>query len=418
MNTLKLIVIFTLLLSARQGIAQVDSLFMQARQLAFNGEREKARELCNQVLAISPRYSDVRILLGRTYSWDGKRNEARAEFNKVLAYDSANAEAWSSLADVELWDDKPQASLEAAENGLRFNPQDKDLTVKRIKALIDLKNCETAFRAILELKQLDSNCTECRVLSESAYRTCANKTFTVGTNVEYFSDVYGTAWYNYVQIGIQAPKNTIILRVNQSERFGKTGFQPELDMYPTISKKMYGYINYGFTVYDLFPKHRVGLELYRSLPKSLEASLGLRYMNFGEGSEVFIYTASLTKYIGNWALIGRVFITPDTKSFSRSGIVNIRRYFADADNFIGLTGSAGFSPDQRALLTSAGLDSTEKASSIYFFKSQRVGLTFSKTFNFKHVLVLNLDYTNQELVFARQEYIKVYGASLTYRFRF
>lgn len=417
----RILFLLSFFLVALQGMAQgVDSLFMQARQLAFNGEREKARELCNRILEVSPRYSDVRILLGRTYSWDGKRNEARTAFSEVLAYDSANTEAWSALADVELWDDQPEASLKAAENGLRFNPGNTGLATRKIKALIALQQCDPVFSELLKLKQSDSACTECRVLYDKAYEACANRTFAAGTTIEHFSNTYGTAYYNFVQIGMRTPKNTIILRINQSSRFNKTGFQPEVDMYPSLGKKMYGYINYGYTPYDLFPKHRLGLELYRSLPRAFEVSLGGRYMNFGGGSEVFIYTGSVTKYLGNYALIGRIFITPDTRSFSRSGIINLRRYYADADNYIGLTASAGFSPDQRALLTTAGLDSTDQAAanSIYFFKSQRVGFACSKTFRFKHVLLLNLDYTNQELTFTRKEYVNVFGASLTYRFRF
>ncbi|MES2690553.1 MAG: YaiO family outer membrane beta-barrel protein [Bacteroidota bacterium] len=416
-NTAGIIIIFLLLGFVHTSFAQgVDSLFQQARSCAFNGEREKAREILNRILVTSPGYSDVRILLGRTYSWDGKRNEARAEFNKVFAYDSTNAEAWSALADVELWDDKPEASLSAAENGLRFKPGNKELTVKRIKALIDMKRCGEVDQEIRKLRQTDSTCAECEALKRSAFNACADKTFSVGSNIDFFSKIYDPAIYNYIQIGYRAPKNTVIFRINQSSRFNKTGFQPELDLYPSIGKKMYGYINYGFTIYDLFPRHRLGLELYRSLPKSFEASLGLRYLSF-TSSEVFIYTGSLTKYIGNFALIGRVYITPDTRSFSRSGSINVRRYFSDADTYIGLIFSAGLSPDNRALLTTSGLGTGDDRN-LYFFKSQRAGLTLSKTFHVKHVILFNLDYTNQEFEFTRKEYVDIYGVSLTYRLRF
>lgn len=405
------------LVFARAGFGQgVDSLFQQARSFAFNGEREKAREILSRILVTSPKYSDVRILLGRTYSWDGKRDEARAEFNKVFAYDSTNTEAWSALADVELWDDKPEAALSAAENGLRFKPENKELSVKKIKALIDMKRCDEVDKEIRQLSARDSACAECEVLKKSAFNACADKMLSVGTNIDFFSKRYDPAIYNYVQIGYRAPKATVIFRLNQSSRFNNTGFQPEIDVYPSIGKKMYGYINYGFTIYDLFPRHRLGLELYRSFPKSFEGSLGLRYLYF-TSSEVFIYTASLTKYIGNFAFIGRIFITPDVRSFSRSGSINVRRYFSDADTYIGLIFSAGLSPDNRALLTTSGLGANQDRS-LYFFESQRVGLTLSKTFNVKHVILFNLDYTNQEFESSRKEYFDIYGVGLTYRLRF
>lgn len=62
-------------------ITDVDGAFMQARQLAFDGEREEARELAYAILEVPPEYLDVRILVARTYSWDGRYEEARRELD-------------------------------------------------------------------------------------------------------------------------------------------------------------------------------------------------------------------------------------------------------------------------------------------------------------------------------------------------
>lgn len=398
----------------------VDSLFMQARQFAFNGEREKAREICTQILLQSPEYSDVQILIGRTYSWDGKRDSARLAFNKVLAYDSANADAWSSLADVEFWDDKYEAFLAAAENGVRFNPGNTELMLKKAKALVELKRYSEAKKELQAIKQIDTLCVPCKQLSERIYREEAVNYFALGYQIDEHSETFGTFHWEYLQFGTKIKNNTFIFRFNINQRFGSDGYQPEIDYYPSIGKKMYLYLNYGFSRTDLFPNHRVGMELYRSLPKSFEVSAGYRYMNFG-GSEVWIYTGSITKYMGNYAFIFRPFITPDkaVKSFSRSGILNIRKYTSDADNYYGITGSIGFSPDQRAFLTKFGLDSVTSSKDLYYIKSYRVGIAISKTVNFKHLWLLELDYRLQEKIgYNVGEFVNVYIGSITYKFRF
>src|SRR5688572_10610104 len=56
-----------------------DELFDKARQLAFNKQRQEAREVCAVILEKNPDYFDARILLGRLHSWDGNYEIARKE---------------------------------------------------------------------------------------------------------------------------------------------------------------------------------------------------------------------------------------------------------------------------------------------------------------------------------------------------
>jgi YaiO family outer membrane protein len=410
------ILIFTNLLSFAQG---VDSLFMQARQFAFNGERVKAREICDEILKQSPTYTDVRILKGRTFSWDGEVENAKAEFNKVLAYDSTNVDAWSSISDVEYWNDHAPQSLAAAEGGIRFNPGNRELLLKRARALVDLKRYDDARAQIKEIKLIDSVCTACKPMLDRIYREQAVNYISTGYQIDYFNEVFAPFHAEFLQVGTKLKGSTFIVRLNFNQRFDTTGFQPEVDYYPSIGKKMYLYVNYGFSNTALFPNHRVGLELYRSMKHGFELSVGGRYMNF-TGSEVFIYTGSVTKYLGNYAFIVRPFITPspETKSFSRSAIFNVRKYTTDENNYVGLVGGLGFSPDQRAFLTNFGLDSNGK-NNIYYLQSYRVGLAYSKTFQFKHVILLEFDYRRQELEgYNAGSYVNVYIGSVTYKYRF
>lgn len=400
--------------------AQVDSLFGVAKNFAFNGQRELARTICDTILVKSPKYTDVRLLKGRTFSWDGKRDSAKIEFYKILAYDSANAETWGALSDVTYWDDNYSSSLNAADSGIIYNPKNTELMLKRTRALIDLSRFEDARNTLQNIKQIDTACTGCKPLQDKLYRASALSNAGYGFTAEYFAGLDRLLMYHFFQFGHKSPKNSVIFRINYNQRDQSTGFQPEIDMYPTVSKKAYLYVNYGFSIYDVFPRHRIGLELYHKIPSGFEGSIGGRYMDFGTNSKVYIFTGSLTKYIGNYAIIFRPFITPDeiTKKVSQSGILNLRRYTLDADNFVGLTFGAGFSPDQRIFLTGTGV-TNERRTSIYFLQSYRAGIMISKTFKFRHLFIADFDYRYQELkVGPSSQFYNTYSGGVSYRYRF
>jgi YaiO family outer membrane protein len=133
----------------------------------------------------------------------------------------------------------------------------------------------------------------------------------------------------------------------------KDGYQFELDAWPKFGGEFYGYCNIGFSSSSLFPEYRIGGELYANLPKSFEASLGFRYMDFGS-SDVPIFTGTVGKYYGNYWFSFRPFITVKSSGTSASGNLLIRKYFATAEDYITLTIGAGSSPGD--LTTLAEID--------------------------------------------------------------
>jgi len=117
-----------------------------------------------------------------------------------------------------------------------------------------------------------------------------------------------------------------------------------MDAYPKISENNYAYINYGYSQNTLFPKNRFGAEWYHNFPKAFEGSVGMRFLGFTD-SNVDIYTATFGKYIGNYWISLRSYVTPDPEGTSVSGYMTVRRYFSDAENYIGMRAGFGVSPD-------------------------------------------------------------------------
>ncbi|MES2558523.1 MAG: YaiO family outer membrane beta-barrel protein [Bacteroidota bacterium] len=394
------------------GSMGVDELYTLARQKAFSGEREEARRLCMIALEKSPNYYEIAILMGRTYAWDGKRNEAREVYKAILIKEPQHLGAIIALAEVEIWDDKPLEAILILDRGLAVYPNNRELLVKKAKALLDAKREGEALMILNQVLDREPGCMECIELKQKIKSTRFKHTLTVNGAVDFFSSDYETMYYSAIQLGTVTKYGTFVGRVNYSNRFNQTGFQPEVDFYPGLWKGAYGYFNYGYTTSTLFARHRVGAEIFQSLPRSFETSLGLRYMDFGAGNTVNIYTASFGWYYKSYWLSARTFITPSNGSFSRSLNITTRKYFADANNYIGVTVGAGFSPDARRIQTNTGL---EPGNSIYLLKSQKIECNWQKSIRYNIIFLLDAYYSHQELKV--NKYVNVIGFTTGIRIR-
>lgn len=136
---------------------------------------------------------------------------------------------------------------------------------------------------------------------------------------------------------------SLIGRANLANRFAKSGTQVEVDAYPRTGKSTYLYLNAGYSQSSIFPEWRFGGELFTSLPNAWEASLGFRQLRFG-GDPVTLYTGAVGGYFGNYWASVRPFVRFKSSGTSASAEVTVRRYFQDADNYVGLRASYGSGP--------------------------------------------------------------------------
>jgi YaiO family outer membrane protein len=416
-KSLKAFVLLLCLMGSVSASAQVDTLslgsdelFAIARNEAFNGSRAKAQIYLNVVLDLSPTYSEVRVFLGRTYAWDDKYDSARVAFTTVIEQDPNYMDAYSALADVEFWDDKPQMALEVTQSGLKRDANNEVLLYKKAKALVALQK-ETEASLVLDmLLTINPSHEDGKSLQNKIKEASIKNSIALNYNNDLFSDVFDPAHYANLQYGRVTSKGSLFFRGNYSKRFGSTGYQGEVDFYPSLGKGLYMYLNYGYANSTLFPEHRVGAELYFKLPKSFEGSVGLRYLYFSQSSTATLYTATLGKYWRNYWFSVRTFITPNESGVSNSYIFLARRYFADADNFLGLSGGFGFSPDQRF--------QSIAEEDIITLKSRKIGAEYQRTIGFRWRLNLSYQLAQQQFVFDSSEFIDIHSLSLTARYRF
>jgi tetratricopeptide (TPR) repeat protein len=133
----------------------MDKLFMLAREKAFAKEIDEARLICRRVLAAAPNFHDVRTLLGRTYAWNKDYETAKRLFRNVIERNETYIDAYTALADAQLWSDSAEASLSIAKKGLLMYPQNEDLHVRSIKALLALGEKKEAVAMLKQLRKIN-----------------------------------------------------------------------------------------------------------------------------------------------------------------------------------------------------------------------------------------------------------------------
>lgn len=353
--------------------------YTSAKDFAYNDQHEKGKKLCLKILEKDSSFADVSVLLGRIYAWDKQYDSAKLVLSHVLANSPTHYDAIDAMIDIALWTDRYEDAIRYADIGLARHKNDADFLLKKARALNYLDRSEDAVTILQQILQLDQTNKKAQTLLNSIkVRKHINK-----ISADYAVDAFQkkNPW-QFLYLQYTRPTKyfgSVTARVNYAYRYQQEGLQLEVDAYPNLKKGTYLYLNGGYAKNNVFPYTRFGLELYQKLPKSFEASVGFRYMNFEQKSlieldstKVLIYTATLGKYIGNYWISGRTFITPGDKGFSKSFIFILRRYLEDADNYLSLSVGTGFSPDEHRY---AFIDPT-----LYYLKSQKVYFTYQKRF--------------------------------------
>ncbi len=382
-----------------QEVENVDTAFEEARQLAFDGEREEARKLAYAILEIAPDYHDVRILIARTYSWDAQYDRSRKELAHVLEDTPDHRDALLASIDNEIWAENPQEAVEFATMATRYYPVDVPVLLKSANAHHAAEMDREAARILNRIDQISPSNSEAYALRRSIRVSSQNYTLTGSYTYDHYSEVFSPAQKGHIQLSGRTPIGSVIGRLNYGNRFDTIGFQPEIDFYPSIADGWYGYMNIGYANSSIFPEFRTGAELHKRMSNGFELSIGFRYLKF-QNSDVLIYTGTITKYQGNWLFTLRPYITPSSVGNSRSINLLARRYFAGPDDYITFRGGFGFSPEERRFQDVSG--------DVFFTESQFFGIDGFKSLSINLALFLSFDAARQELSFSPGDFTEIY----------
>jgi YaiO family outer membrane protein len=347
--------------------------YQEAKELAYSGQHEKAREVCRQILS-KDFDSDVAVLMARTYAWDGKYDSTRVLIREVLKRYPSHWDALDAVSDIEYWDNNYAEATRYCDIALAKDPNDEHFILKKSKILKANKQFDQSAALLEALLKVDPANAEARKkLSDIRLDQLKNRIRLIYTYDFFDKKSNRDPWHlAALSYGRKTSVGTIIGRINWAERFGSKGLQYELDGYPAISENNYAYLNFGYSSLSIFPKLRAGAEWYHSFPKAFEGSLGMRALHF-TNSDTYMITGTVGKYVGNYWISLRSFVSPSSTGTSVSGSIQTRRYFSDPEDYIGLKLGYGISPDDR---------SRGDGSSTYLtMKSQSVRVEYNHIFN-------------------------------------
>lgn len=386
-----LVLLAALVVSVPLRAEAMQDRFKEARALAFSGERDAAREMLVALLEQRPNHWDARILYGRLFAWDKRYEEAREQLMIVIRAKPDYADARNAIADVELWSDNPERALWFLEGGLSTKPTHQDFLYKKAVAQRKLGDHAGAASTLDQLYTI--NPAHERAAKLFASLRLERMRHKVGVSYGFTDvDTLHDPWHaGSVQLSRRTGIGTVVARLNYANRFDDNATQYELDAYPKIADGLYAYVNYGYSSSSrLYPNHRYATELYANLPHGIEISAGFRRLEFNS-STVTIYTGTLAKYYGSWWFSFRPYITPKDIGTSRSYSLTIRRYFGDADTYLGITGGKGSSPGE-----------VRDVNDLIQLDSWKVGMKFQKKIADVFILKLSGRYGWEELFNGRE----------------
>ena len=373
----------------------LETLLNKARQLAYNNGRAEARKICFQILNRDSTYWDAAVLLGRTYSWDSKYDSSRIALNKVIVKKPGYYDALEAIIDNELSDDKYLSAIKYADEGLLYLPDNEMFLFKKARALNKSGKTKESTALLSRILQINSSNKEAAKLLLDIKRAGRVNKFTMSYSTDIFN---GSTPWNFASASIgrkTAHFGSVILRYNFANRFGNNGHQAEIDAYPAICKGIYVYFNAGVSNKKNFPFSRLSIEPYFKLPKSFEASIGIRYMNFDanrifalDSNKVIIYTGTIGKYFGSYWISVRPYFTKGTDAWSKSASLTVRRYFGDEDSYISLNLGTGMSPDEQQYAFNPDLK---------FLKSNKISLDYQQKIAYRFIINCGAGYAQEEV---------------------
>jgi len=193
---------------------------------------------------------------------------------------------------------------------------------------------------------------------------------------------------------------TLVGRANYAHRFAQDATQYEVDAYPKLWKGAYAYFNYGYSPDTILPHQRFGAELFWTLPRHFEASLGLRRLEF-QSVNVMIYTGSLGYYVGNFWFSVRPFVSHKPDRTSHSVLGTMRWYYGDKEDYLTVMVGDG-----------ANTDVGETQQDISRLNSRTVRVEIQKMIRPRLIVKGKVGYRDQEFPFSQTRESWIVGAGI------
>jgi len=317
------------------------------RQVAREGDYAKARELCKARNDYKEN-TDIQFLEGQTYWWEGNISEARKILESVVQQNPKHVDAIVTLTAISVNSDNYNEAIRRAREGLQIKEKHEDLIYYMALANAESGNLKTASRELDKLLNINPQHEKGLELRQSLNVFKIPGAINFYQSVQWFKEPNKRFLFTTtMEAPIGDKKFKIIPRLNYGilETAGdkKSGSQAGFDFYPLTGPVSYLYTHYAYSEAEIYPKHRSAAEWYTGVGEGWEVSAGGRYMYWDD--HIYFFSASASKYIGQWMPGVRMFYSPEGKN-SISALGSIRRYLKDSQSYIHMYIGYGSNPDR------------------------------------------------------------------------
>lgn len=316
--------------------ADYDVSFLLAQAYSRAGERDKAMAVLMKMEAQFPRNSDVVLFVARIHAWKGQYAEAMARYREVLEFAPGNEEALVGTADIAARERDFARALPVLQHVLEKNPANADAYYHLGLVYQWQGNTGQARLNFEKAAALAPENEDYRmVLTRATPRLQSKDEIRYGHEVETWNDGRPDFQNDRLALNLDLPRNAgvLILKYNQTRRFGETDGQFGLESYPKLWTKAYGRfeLDYGTRAMS-FPRWSYLGEVYQGFLSAAEASFGVWGLKF-PGKQVTVWLGSFGYYVGSFYPYVRMNSSNDAGNHQFSWILNVRRYFSD-ENFV------------------------------------------------------------------------------------
>ena len=329
-----------------------DILYQKALSEYKKGDFQTSLEFTNRGLELAPEYHDIRILRVRDL-WALENFSAADEDIAYLLEKAPNYIDLKPLLEQRISKFKiPAKAIIFLDKLLSIYPADLSFQVRKAQLLLQNKQRQDARELARELISKEGiTGAERYVLQSILNRTVTDE---IGVSYQFinFSDDYARKdpWHiGSVEYQHNFNRTAVIGRINYSDRSYDQGSLYELEAYPVINDRLYGFLNFGFSDGTLYPQLRSSASVFYNFAKIFEAELGGRLLSFNDSS-YFSGILGLTVYSGKFYLNARTFLGPKRmEQLVQNYQFNLRYYLSTADNYLFLRLGSGISPDETAI---------------------------------------------------------------------
>lgn len=315
----------------RENPADAEVRFLLARAYAYSGRWDEAEETLGRLLAEHPADTDLLVFKARLLCWRKDLDGAEKVFRHALELQPRSADALVGLADLASWKGAYDAALVCARQALDLDPDHAGALFRTGTVLLWQGNYGQARGYLARAVELEPrNKDFIRALANAAPLFARRAEVWLAGRNEHWSD--GRPDYN--DLGLTAlfslfdDRAKVMAKANRAWRAGDHDDQVGLETYPHLWKGAYGYVDLSVSPgADFAPATSFHLEVYQSVLKRFEVSLGVRRMNFS-GDGVTLLAASTAGYWGRWYGTIRALYTNPASGAELTWMATLRRYFS------------------------------------------------------------------------------------------